>query len=170
MATILRSVFLSSSPDHPIVGYTFASKWFIIRLTRSTKGDKNYAIGDPISLRLQAIQHPAGGIVSQRRVVILSSRGLFREGLKHLLADTAVTTTATFPQEVKDLMRHEKIDTVILDQEDNSVAHSDFICELLSSPGTRVFTVGLDVRDIQTYRHEEIAQASAEALVAAVAS
>ena len=108
--------------------------------------------------------------MSQRRVVILSSRGLFREGLKRLLADTAVATTATSPEEVKDQMRHEAIDTVILDQEDNSVAHSDFICELLSSPGTRVFTVGLDVRDIQTYRHEEIAQASAEALIAAVAS
>ena len=103
MVTILRSVFLSSSPDHPLVGYTFASKWFIIRLTGSTKGDKNNAIGDPISLRLQAIQHRAGGIVSQRRVVILSSRGLFREGLKHLLTDVAMATTAAFPEEVKDL-------------------------------------------------------------------
>ncbi len=109
--------------------------------------------------------------MSRRRVVILSSRGLFREGLKHLLADTAVTTTATFPEEVRDLMRHQAIDTLILDQEDNSVTHSDFVCHLLlSRPGTRVFTVGLDVRDIQIYRHEEIAQASAEALVAAVAS
>ena len=108
--------------------------------------------------------------MSQRRVVILSSRGLFREGLKHLLTDVAVATTAAFPEEVKDLMRHEAIDTVILDQEDYLVTQSDFICELLSSPGTRVFTVGLDVRDIQIYRHEEITQASAEALVAAVAS
>jgi len=115
MPTILRSAFLNSSPNPPKIGYTVASNWFIIGLTWSAKGDKNYAIGDPISLRLQATQHPVGGIVSQRRVVILSSRGLFREGLRHLLTDVAVATTATFPQEVKDLMRHETIDTVILD-------------------------------------------------------
>ena len=109
--------------------------------------------------------------MSQRRVVILSSRGLFREGLKHLLTEVAVATTAAFPEEVKDLLHHEAIDTLILDQEDDSVSHSDFLCYLLlSRPGTRVFTVGLEVSDIQIYRHEEIAQASAEALVAAVAS
>jgi DNA-binding NarL/FixJ family response regulator len=102
-------------------------------------------------------------------VVILSSRGLFREGLKHLLADNAVATTTAFPEEVKDMLRHEAIDTVILDQEEDSVSQRGFICELLSRPGTRVFTVGLDGRDIQVYRHEEIAQASVEALVSAVA-
>jgi len=104
-------------------------------------------------------------------VIILSSRGLFREGLKHLLAEVAVATTAAVPEEVKDLLRHDAIDTLILDEEEDSVTHSDFICYLLlSRPGTRVFTVGLEVRDIQIYRHEEIAQASPEALVAAVAS
>ena len=59
---------------------------------------------------------------------------------------------------------------MILDQEGYLVTQGDFICELLSRPGTRVFMVGLDVRDIQIYRHEEIAQASAESLVTAVSS
>ena len=31
-----------------------------------------------------------------------------------------------------------------------------------------VITVGLDVRDIQVYQHEQVAQASPEALIAAV--
>ena len=108
--------------------------------------------------------------MGQRYVIILSTRGLFWEGLNRLLADVAKVASATSPEDVEDLLSSQPVDTVILDQEHNSVTHSDFICELLSSPGIRIFIVGLDVRDIQIYRHEEIAQASAEALVAAVAS
>ena len=80
----------------------------------------------------------------------------------------ATVASATSPEEVEDLLRSQPVDTVIIDQEDNSAAHRDFVCHLLFVPNTRVITVGLDVRDIQIYQHEQVAQASPEALVAAV--
>ena len=107
--------------------------------------------------------------MSQRHVVILSSRGLFREGLKRLLADVASVALATSIEEVEELVGRKPVDTVIVDQEDRSISYDDFVCQLLFMPNMRVVTVGLDVRDIHIYRHRQVAQASPEALIAAVA-
>ena len=107
--------------------------------------------------------------MSQRHVVILSSRGLFREGLKRLLADVASVALAPSIEEVEELVGRKPVDTVILDQGDRSTSDDDFVCQLLSEPNIRIITVGLDVRDIHIYQHRQVAQASPEALIAAVA-
>ena len=106
--------------------------------------------------------------MGQRYVIILSTRGLFREGLNRLLAEVATVASAASPEEVEELLHSQPVDAVIIDREDNSVAHRDFVCHLLFVPNTRVITVGLDVRDIQIYQHEQVAQASPEALISAV--
>lgn len=106
--------------------------------------------------------------MSQRNVIILSSRGLFREGIKRLLADVADVSLATSRAEVQDLLRDQSIDTVIVDQQDTPAAYGDLIWQLLSWPGMRVITVGLDMTDIQIYQHQQVIQASPEALIAAV--
>ncbi len=115
-----------------------------------------------------AVSEYQEAIVDQRNVVILSSRGLFREGLKHLLAHKATVALAISPAEVEALLRREPIDLVILDQEDDSASNSDFVCQLLSTPGRRVITVSLDVNEIHIYQHHQVAHASPEALIAAV--
>jgi DNA-binding NarL/FixJ family response regulator len=109
-----------------------------------------------------------GAIVSQRNVIILSSRGLFREGIKRLLADVADVSLATSRAEVRDQLRNRPIDTVIVDQQDAPAAYGDLIWQLLSWPAMRVITVSLDMTDIQIYQHQQVTQASPEALIAAV--
>jgi hypothetical protein len=107
-------------------------------------------------------------IVDQRKVVILSSRGLFREGLKHLLAREVTPVAVTSAAEVDDLLRREAVDIVILDEEEDLVSNSDFVCRLLATPGRRVISVSLAVNEIHIYQHQRVANASPEALIAAI--
>lgn len=107
--------------------------------------------------------------MSRRSVIILSSRGLFREGIKRLLADVADVALAASQAEVQDRLRYQRVDTVIVDQQHTPAAYGDFIWQLLSRPGMRVITVSLDLTDIQIYQHQQVKQASPEALIAAVA-
>jgi len=143
--------------------------------TRSRKRAKTWPFAEScgsggISRRFQRhhLIVSTGASVSQRNVIILSSRGLFREGIKRLLADVADVSLATSRAEVQDLLRDQSIDTVIVDQQDTPAAYGDLIWQLLSWPGMRVITVGLDMTDIQIYQHQQVIQASPEALIAAV--
>ncbi len=106
--------------------------------------------------------------MSNRYVVILSSRGLFREGLRYLLAEVATVILAASPQEVADLLNSEQVDVVVVDQKEDPTTYLDFLFRLLSSYEVRVVTVRLDVSDIQVYRCEQVPHASPEALIAAV--
>lgn len=105
----------------------------------------------------------------QKNVIILSSRGLFREGIKRLLADVAHVSFTTSWAEVQNRLRKQPVDAVIVDQQDAPAAYGDLIWDLLSRPGIRVITVSLDLTDIQIYHHQQVIQASPEALIAAVA-
>ena len=107
--------------------------------------------------------------MSQRNVIILSSRGLFREGIKRLLTDVAQVALATSRAEVQERLRKQAIDAVIVDQQDAPAAYGDLIWQLLSWPAMRVIAVSLDMTDIQIYQHQQVTQASPEALIAAVA-
>lgn len=112
--------------------------------------------------------------MSGKRVLIVSSHGLFREGLKHILADTTdltLTRHATSLQEAEDLARSEKVDVVIIDQADEAEGQESraaAITRLLAIPELRVITVGLNSGDLCVYRQERVEEASVEDLVAAL--
>ena len=103
-----------------------------------------------------------------KRVVILSSHALFREGLKHLLADVATVTLAASPEEVADRLRDRQIDIVIVDHNDDETIGSEVMARWLDTPNLRIITVRLDVTDMQIYDHRHIGPASPADLIAAV--
>ena len=112
--------------------------------------------------------------MSGKRVLIVSSNGLFREGLKHILADTpnlTLTSHATSLQEAEDLARSQEVDVVIIDQADEAEGQENrtaAIAPLLEVPKLRVITVGLNSGDLCVYRQERVKEASVEDLVAAL--
>jgi DNA-binding NarL/FixJ family response regulator len=106
--------------------------------------------------------------VSQKRVVILSSRGLFREGLKRILAGVATVFLAASPDELAGQLSSRQIDVVILDQENDALPGSDLLAHWLALPGLRIITVRLDAHDMQIYYHQQIVPATPQDLIAAV--
>ena len=112
--------------------------------------------------------------MSGKRVLIVSSNGLFREGLKHMLANTAdltLTGQITTLQEAEELARSNEVDVVIIDQADEAEgreSRAEAIARLLTVPNMRVITVGLDTGDMSVYRQKRVEAASVEDLVAAL--
>ncbi len=106
--------------------------------------------------------------MSLKHVVIISSYGLFRNGLKRLLANVALVELANSIEQVEELVRVQPVDTVIIDRAENHIIDSEVIARLLSLPGVRVITVSLEADDKQVYQHEQVGEASVEDLVAAV--
>ena len=112
--------------------------------------------------------------MSDKRVLIVSSNGLFREGLKHILANTAdltATRQTTSLQEAEKLARSGKVNVVIIDQADETKgqeSRAEAVSRLLSVPCLRVITVGLDTGDLWVYKQERVEEASVEDLVAAL--
>ncbi len=109
-----------------------------------------------------------------KRVLIVSSNGLFREGLKHILsntADLAPTIQTTSLQEAEELARSNQVDIVILDHADEpeqTKSQVNAISRLLSLPNLRVITVGLNTGELCVYRQERVEEASVNDLVAAL--
>lgn len=109
-----------------------------------------------------------------KRVLIVSSNGLFREGLKRVLADTSnltLTSHATSLQEAEDLAQSQEVDVVIIDHADEAEEQeirAATIARLLAVPEMRVITVGLNSGDLCVYRQERVEEASVEDLVAAL--
>ena len=106
--------------------------------------------------------------MSSKRVAIISSRGIFRDGLKRLLAKVALAELVDSIKEVEDLMQKQQVDAVIIDRAEDQMADDETISRLLSVPGMRVITVSLEADDMQIYQHKQIGEASVEDLVAAV--
>ena len=112
--------------------------------------------------------------MSAIRVLIVSSNGLFREGLKHILSDVAdlsLTRQTTSLQEAEELARSNQVDVVIVDQAQNTEgqeSRSEALKRLLAVPCLRVITVGLDSGDLWVYRQDCVEEASVENLVAAI--
>ena len=112
--------------------------------------------------------------MSDKKVVIVSSNGLFREGLKHILAgtiDLAQTDKVSSLQEAEKLVRMGQADVVIcvgcdkVKEQESCVKN---ITSLLSRPGVRVIAVSLKTGDLSIYSREQIKEASDEDLVAAI--
>jgi DNA-binding NarL/FixJ family response regulator len=114
--------------------------------------------------------------MSGKRVLIVSSNGLFREGLKHILANTAdftLTRQISALQEAEEIARSNEVDVVIIDQADEAggrESRAAAIARLLTVPNIRVITVGLDTGDLLVYKQERVEEASVEDLVAALNS
>lgn len=112
--------------------------------------------------------------MSGKRVLIVSSNGLFREGLKHILtnaADSTPTKQTTSLQEAEELAREEQVDVVIIDQADETEgqeSRTEAVTRLLAIPGVRVISVGLTTGDMWVYKQERIEEVSVEDLVAAL--
>lgn len=106
--------------------------------------------------------------MSLKRVVIVSSQGLFRDGLKQMLARVAQVHLASSCGEAEELARAQKVDVMIVDQADDQVIGNEAISRLLSLPRMKVITVSLAAGDLQIYQHERVVEASPEALIAAV--
>jgi DNA-binding NarL/FixJ family response regulator len=106
--------------------------------------------------------------VSHKRVAILSSHALFREGLRHLLTGVATVTLASSPEEVADLLVKGQLDVIVVDQEDDDASCSDVVAEWLTTPDVRIITVRLDSAGMQIYDHRHIGLASPADLIAAV--
>jgi len=113
-------------------------------------------------------------VMSSKRVVIVSSHSLFREGLKRALADVTdldiVDQVDSF-QQAEALARTQEVDVVIIDQAENEndqLSHNEAAARLLSLPGIQVITVSLDTGDMWIYRQERVIEASPADLVAAL--
>jgi DNA-binding NarL/FixJ family response regulator len=112
--------------------------------------------------------------MSGKRVLVVSSNGLFREGLKHLLSDVAdlsLTRQTTSLQEAEELARSNQVDVVILDQAQEAEGQdgrSEVVKLLLAVPRLRVIAVSLDSGDLWVYRQDYVEEASVENLLAAL--
>lgn len=106
--------------------------------------------------------------MSSKRVVIISSHGIFRDGLKRLLAKVALVELADSIEKVEDLMHKQQVDVVIVDRAEDRMTNSETISRLLSVPGVRVITVSLEGDDMQIFQHKQVGEVSVEDLVAAV--
>lgn len=114
------------------------------------------------------------GFMSSKQVLIVSTHGLFREGLKHILAgeiDLALAKFATSIQEAEEQAQAGHVDVVIVAQEyekDKPPLLDKTFSRLLQIPGLRVIAASLDSGDLWIYRHELVIEASVEDLVAAL--
>lgn len=112
--------------------------------------------------------------MSEKRILIVSSNGLFREGLKHILANTAdlpVTRQTTSLQEAEELVHSKEVNVVIIDEAgeaEERESRADAITRLLLMPNARVITVSLNTGGLSVYRQERVEEASVEDLVAAL--
>jgi DNA-binding NarL/FixJ family response regulator len=112
--------------------------------------------------------------MSGKRVLIVSANGLFREGLKHILDNSAgltLTRQTTSLIEAEELAREKQVDVVIIDCADETegrVSPNGAVTCLLAIPGVRVISVGLNTGDMWIYRQERVEEVSVEDLMAAL--
>ena len=112
--------------------------------------------------------------MSVKRVLIVSSNGLFREGLKHILgksADLELMEHTPSLREAEELAQEKQIDVVILEQveeTDRLEKRADAVTRLLSIPGVRVISVDLNSADMWVYKQERVEEVSVEDLMAAL--
>jgi len=107
-------------------------------------------------------------MVSLKRVVIISSYALFRDGLRRLLSSVASVEMAASIEEAERLVSQQKVDAVIVDQAENQISNSEVVSRLQSLPGVRVITVSMAGDEMQVYRYEQVGKASVEDLIEAV--
>jgi DNA-binding NarL/FixJ family response regulator len=112
--------------------------------------------------------------MSSKRVLIVSSYGLFREGLRRLLAEVAdlvILDQVSSLKEANDLALQEKVDVVIVDQAEginHQTSRNEALSYLIANPDVRVISVSLDTEDMRVYKQQRVVEASVEDLVAAL--
>lgn len=109
-------------------------------------------------------------------MLIVSSNGLFREGLKHVLAGTADLDQAQNVctlQEAEELVSLGQANIVIFASSDNmegAEISASTISPLLSRPGVRVIVASLNEGGLTVYRRERVDGTSVDDLVAALSN
>jgi DNA-binding NarL/FixJ family response regulator len=112
--------------------------------------------------------------MDEKRVLIVSSNGLFREGLKHLLGQSpnlALMKQSSSLDEAEHLAREKKVDVVIIEQMEDaqrSTKRAEAVARLLAIPDVRVISVGLDTGDMWIYQQTRVEEVSVEDLLAAI--
>jgi DNA-binding NarL/FixJ family response regulator len=110
----------------------------------------------------------------EKRVLIVSSNGLFREGLRHILGkshDVELMKYSTSLDEAEKLAREKKVDVVIIEQVEDtqrSTKHAEAVTRLLAIPDVRVISVSLDTGDMWIYKQTRVEEVSVEDLLAAI--
>ena len=112
--------------------------------------------------------------VVEKRVLIVSSNGLFREGLKHILgksSDLELMKQSASLDEAENLAREKKVDVVIIEHLQNAEKQenrAEAVARLLAIPDVRVISVGLDTGDMWIYQQTRVEEVSVEDLLAAI--
>ena len=110
----------------------------------------------------------------EKRVLIVSSNGLFREGLKHILGKSPnleLMKLSASLDEAESLARQKKVDVVIIEQVEDAergTKYTEAIARLLAVPGLHVISVGLDTDDMWIYKQTRVKEVSVEDLLAAI--
>lgn len=112
--------------------------------------------------------------MDEKRVLIVSSNGLFREGLKHILGkshNVELMKQSASMDEAESLAREKKVDVVIVEQVEDaekSAKQTEAFARLLAIPDLRVISVGLDTGDMWIYKQTRVEEVSVEDLLAAI--
>lgn len=112
--------------------------------------------------------------MSDKKVLIVSSNSLFREGLKHVLADMtdlAQAQNVCSLQEAEELVSMGKADVVIFaagDKMEGAEVSASSISPLLSRSGVRVIVASLKAGGLTVYRRERVDGTSVEDLEVAL--
>ena len=110
----------------------------------------------------------------KKRVLIVSSNGLFREGLKHLLGklpNLELMKQSASLDEAENLARQKKVDVVIIEQVEDAercAKRAEADVRLLAIPDVRVISVGLDTGDMWIYKQRRVEEVSVEDLLVAI--
>lgn len=174
MVNLTRLFFLYSFPIHPKIGYYSPLIRSTIQTGRFSTLLKHKQL---LYNRMLLTAFPFGLLLSQtlprcyvslKRVVVISSYALFRDGLKRLLVKVASVEMADSIEEVEELVSQQKVDAVIVDQAENQISNSEIVSRLLSLPDVRVITVSLEGDEMQVYRYKQVGKASVEDLIEAI--
>ncbi len=103
-----------------------------------------------------------------QQVMILSSHGLFRDGLNRVLSKVASVVSVSTIQEAEQMVRTEQIDVVLVDQNDDEASRDNTIARLLAIPNIKVVVVSLNTYSLRIYTQSHVQDATVEDLLAAV--
>lgn len=106
--------------------------------------------------------------MSQRYVIVVSSRPLFREGLRELLADIPglqLSAAVASVAEVSALASRQRPDVIIVDNGDREAQGRQALADLLALRVAQIVAVTLEERGMTVYSRRWLPEASLSALL-----
>lgn len=108
-----------------------------------------------------------------KRVILFSSQGLFRNGLRRLIGEATHIEIAATAAEAEKLARSDPSPIVLFDrtglaEPDQEAELAAIMARLLAIPDIKIITVQLDAPTMQVYRFQHIANMSLDDLIHAI--